>query len=118
MAHLIWLRRGLVEVAAAEDSAMAAEREEEVVASAAEFVELRLVRAAASEFLVGEFPVGAGLSPSVPHQGLRSRCEVVQVPLFAAAERLRLAARWRGACRQRRGGRKNLFGRCGFRRHW
>lgn len=116
MAHLIWLRRGLVEVAAAEDSAMAAERE--AVASVAEFVELRLVRAAASEVLVGEFPVGAGLSPSVPHQGLRSRCEVVQVPLFAAAERLRLAARWRGACRQRRGGRKNLFGRCGFRRHW
>lgn len=100
MAHLIWLRRGLVKVAAAEDSAMAAEREE-VVVSAAEFVELRLVRAAASEFLVGEFPVGAGLSPSVPHQGLRSRCEVVQVPLSAAAERLRLAARPRGACRQR-----------------
>ena len=100
MAHSIWLRRGLVEVAAAEDSAMAAEREEEVV-SAAEFVELRLVRPAASEFLVGEFPVGAGLSPSVPHQGLRSRCELVQVSLFAAAERLRLAARRRGACRQR-----------------
>jgi hypothetical protein len=64
MAPLISLPRGLAAVAAAEGSVKAVERVEAAV-SVAEFGERRPVRAA-SEFLIGEFPAGAGLLLSAP----------------------------------------------------
>lgn len=64
MAPLISLPRGLAAVAAAEGSATVAERVKAAV-SVAESAERRPVRAA-SEFLVGEFPVGAALLLSAP----------------------------------------------------